>query len=549
MTNQTNSLPDEWVLLSEAVLLIAYNTTLKSQIQTKFMELYNSGLHPDWIKHVGINKYRFNKKYLEDFCRVYGFDLAAPLDRNAQDYKTNDWFSAKDLRAYLPGSERQINNILKELQVQMPAAIQTKLNGPFMRLCLHKDYISTLKNIVKQRDIKRIHTLLNNISFVEKDGPDEWISATDLRQLILNGAENREFLHDMLVAILQTGLYPFVIHNTSNKRFLFNKKYLYEFCKQCQFGVKDTPNKKITWLRVVDLQKIISKPCKDFSQTLTAALRDLYESGKHPDWVCHPSERRYYLNKKYVVQFAKMYKFNLVCRDTRTDEWLSATEIVLQVKRVSAYNILQLLQKHQADMPSWIQVKLKHQLPCLCLHRDHIQDFCKTANIQMLEDKNIKTSDWFSVSEYRLFLKDFDASTQMESLEAAFKIISQTYPDWVQPKLCKSGEIKLCLHKKHVQDFCVQTGFVCDNKKTEDWLDVRELGLVLNMSPAKILVILKMNQKNNSDIIQIKYIGSAPALCLKSDSVAKITEWQKDIDIDSAGKMLIVLQNLRTKLK
>lgn len=549
MTDQKNFLPDEWILLSEAVLLIAYNATLKPQIQNKFMELYNSGLHPDWIKYVGINKYRFNKKYLEDFCKTYGFDLAVPLDRNAQDYKTNDWFSAKDLRAYLPGSERQINDVLKELQSQMPEAIQTKHNGPFVRLCLHKDYIDTVKNIVKQRETEKIHTLMQNITFVEKDGPDEWINASELRHLILNGAEDREFLRDILLSILKTGLYPFVIQYISGKRYLFNKKYLYEFCNQCQFGVKDTPNKNVKWLRVVDLQKIISKPCKDFSKALTSVLKDLYEHGKHPDWVCHPSERRYYLNKKYVAQFAKMYNFNLVCRDSRTDEWLSATEIVLQVKRVSAYNILQLLQKHQADMPSWIQLKLKHQLPCLCLHRDHVQDFCKTANIQMLEDKNIKTSDWFTVLEHRLFLKEFDASTQMESLEAAFYIISQTHPDWVQPKLCKSGEIKLCLHKKHIQDFCNQTGFVCDNRKTEDWLDVRELGLVLNMSPAKILVVLKMNQKNNPDIIQIKHIGSAPALCLKSDSISKITEWQKDIDIDSAGKMLIALQNQRTKLK
>ena len=547
--NKDDTMPDEWILLSEVVSLIAYNITLKIQIQNKLMELYQSGLHPDWIKRIGVNRYRFNKKYLENFCKVYGFDLATPLNRNNPDYKTHDWLSAKDLRAYLPGSEKQISDILKELQPQMPNAIQIKHNGPIVRLCLHKDYIQTVKNFVSQRDTGKTQVLMQNIVFVEKDGPDEWINASALRQFISNSIENREYLHNILIRIAKTGLYSFVIRQTSKARYMFNKKYLKEFCNQCQFGMKDTPDKNITWLKVVDLQRIISKPNEDFSKTLTTALKDLYTKGKHPDWVCHPSEHRYYLNKEYVAHFAKMYKFNLICRDTRTDEWLTPTEIVSQIQFGSPNMVLNLLQKYQSQMPEWIKTKRKYQLACLCLHRDRIEEFCKLANIKMLEGEHIKTSDWFSVLEYRLFLKNFDAATQMDALQAAFEIVAKTHPDWIQPKLCKSGETKLCLNKNHIKDFCAETDFVCDNKKTEDWLDVRELGLMLNMSPAKILVVLQVNQKSHSDIVQIRYLNSTPVLCLKRGHIDKIAQWQQELDIDGMANILNIIQNKKSKLK
>ncbi len=547
----TNSFPDEWITLNDVVLLIAYNEVLRTKIMDTLIDLHSKGQHPDWIKQTHVNRYKFNKKYLEAFCKEYGFDLAAPIKRHAVDYKSKNWLCTKELRQYLPGSESQILTILQKLQSQMPDAIKEKQNGPVVRLCLHKKYIDTVKSIINKETAKQIQNVDTNTiyanCFMEKTGPDEWISLTYVRNLILNGLEERDRLHDSLMALYNTQQYPNWIQRATKKQYMFNKKYLPEFCMMYSFEIKDTPDSNIKWLRIVDLQHLISKSCQDFSKTLTAALQDLHSRHIFSNWVCRPSESRYYLNEKYLIPFTKMYNFRLICQDTRTEEWLSAAEIWQQTKCIEFNKISRLLKKHQSDMPEWIQTKRKKQLPCLCLHRDHVSEFCKIAGIQLCKDTNAKTSEWFATSEYRLFLKDFDANTQTNALETAFTNIAKTHPDWIQYKTCKNGQERLCLHKNHVADFCTETGFICNNKKTEQWLDVRELGLMTHISPAKILVTLQNNQKANPEIIQIRRLSSRPVLCLHRDHVTKITEWMQNLDKKSIA--MIIVKDSGYKLK
>ena len=551
MMDTQNTFPNEWITLNDVVLLIAYNNVLRTKIMNALMDLYNKGQHPDWIKQIQTKRYRFNKKYLETFCKEYGFDLAAPIKRRSADYKSKNWLWTKELRQYLSGSESQILETLKKLQPQMPNAIKEKQNGPVVRLCLHKNYINNVKSIITKEISEQIQnvdtaTIYANC-FMEKNGSDEWINLTDVRNLILHGLEERDRLHDSLMALHNTQQYPNWIRRTTKKQYMFNKKYLPEFCMMYSFKIKDTPDKNIKWLRIVDLQRLISKSCQDFSKILTAALQDMHSKQMFSDCVCRPSESRYYLNEKYLILFTKMYNFQLLCQDTKTEEWLSVAEILQQTKCIEFNKIKQLLQKHQPDMPKWIQTKRKKQLPCLCLHRDHIKEFCKIAGIQLCKDKNAKTSDWFVTSEYRLFLKDFDANTQMSALETAFANIAKKHPDWVQYKTCKNNLQRLCLNKNHVADFCAETGFICDNKKTEQWLDIRELGLITDISPAKILVILQQNQPENPEIIQIRYLSSTPVLCLHRDYVAKIAQWRQNLDNKKLS--MITVQNSRFKLK
>ncbi len=551
MTNTQNNFPNEWITLNDVVLLIAYNSVLKPKIMNTLIGLYNNGQHPDWIKQTKANRYKFNKKYLEDFCKEYGFDLAASVKRRSADYKSKNWLYTKELRQYLPGSESQILTTLQKLQTQMPYAIKEKQNGPTVRLCLNVNYVDIVKNIIH----KEISEQINNANtstifadgFLEKSGPDEWITFTDVRNLILNGIEERDRLHDSLMNLYDTKQYSNWIRNATKKQYIFNKKYLPEFCMIYSFGIKDIIDTNIKWLKIADLQLLISKSCQDFSKVLTTALKDLHDRNLFSDWVCRPSESRYYLNEKYLIPFTKMFNFNLKCQDIRTEAWLSAAEVWQQTRHIEINDINKLLKKHQPDMPEWIQTKRKKQLPCLCLHRDHIKEFCKIAGIQLCKDKNAKTSDWFVTSEYRLFLKDFDANTQMSALETAFENIAKKHPDWVQYKTCKNNLQRLCLNKNHVADFCAETGFICDNKKTEQWLDIRELGLMTDISPAKILVILQQNQPENPEIIQIRYLSSTSVLCLHRDYVAQIAQWQQNLD--SKKLSMITVQNSRFKLK
>lgn len=523
-TSRTNNnqFPDEWVMLSDIVLLIAYNRVLKQKIYDSFMDLFRSGTHGNWIKCIGKNNYKFNKTHLEEFCELYGFDLVAPIDRNAPDYKSAEWLRCKELRNYLPGSESQIRDVLRIMQHKMPDAIQNRRNGPFVHLCLNIKYIDTIKNIMEYEYSKQVHNT-KPISAGNKMGADEWVGPAEIRNLIFNGIEERQRLHDSLMDLYTKGQHPDWIRQIKSTRYLFNKKYLSDFCKMYGFGIKDKRDNSIKWLTVVELQHIISKPNEQFSKTLTAALQDLYSKGAHPDWVYHPSTKRYYLNAAYVSDFAKMYNFNLICPDKRTDDWLSATEISMQIN-ASVDKIIKLLTKHQSDMPEWIQTKRKKQLPCLCLHRDHIKEFCAVAQLT-LNDRSTKTSDWYSVAEHRLFLKNFDETTQMNALIQAFEEVSKTHPDWIQPKTTKNGVSKLCLNKKHIQDFCDLTGFICDTQKTEQWLNAEDLGLMLNISPSKIAKILEAHKNTNPDIIQIKHNNSWWYLCLHQDYVYKIQGW------------------------
>ena len=527
--NQTNKkqFPDEWVMVSEIVLLVAYNRVLKQKIYDAFIDLYNSGKHADWIKRVAKDRYKFNKTHLEAFCELYGFDLIVPIDRTAPDYKSAEWLCCKELRNYLPGSDSQIRDVLRILQTKMPDAIQNRRNGPFVHLCLNIKYIDTVKTIMEYECAQQVHNA-KVVSAKEKIGIDKWVGLTEIRNLILNGVEERQRLHDSLLDLYAKGEYPNWIKKIGSNRYKFNKKYLSDFCSMYGFGIKDNRDDSIKWLTVAELQHIISKPNEHFSKTLTAALQDLYSKRTHPNWVYHPSTRRYYLNKKYVAEFAQMYNFDLICKDKRTVEWLSATELSMQIN-ASVENIIKLLKKYQNNMSEWIQTKRKNQLSCLCLHRDYVKTFCEMAQLAFNEQIT-KTSDWFSVTEYRLFLKNFNEKTQMNALIQAFESVAKNHPDWVQPKTTKGGTTKLCLSKEHIKDFCDLTGFICDIQKTEQWLNAEELGEMLNISPSKIVKILEMHKATNPDIIQIKYKNSWRAVCLHRDYVNKIAEWHKDIE-------------------
>ena len=98
--------------------------------------------------------------------------------------------------------------------------------------------------------------------------------------------------------------------------------------------------------------------------------------------------------------------------------------------------------------------------------------------------------------------------------------------------------LKLCLNKKYVQDFCNVTGFICNKTKTEQWLNAKDLGLMLDVSPTKILQILQIQQKTNPEIIQIKYKGSWSSLCLHRDYVYKIQEWQQNAEKNQSNNTL-----------
>jgi hypothetical protein len=304
--------------------------------------------------------------------------------------------------------------------------------------------------------------------------------------------------------------------------------------------MREHVDKSIKWLSVYELTRRLTRQTPEgFSKNITNALRDLYTNPPYSNMVCKYSQERFGLNPNYLELFANKYGFKIKCKDKRTEDWITSTQLCTLIYGMTPPQMNNLLQKYQNKMPEWIKTKISYQLPCLCLHRDHLAEFCQIAKLKMCESMT-KTPDWLTLGECRLYLKDFDENTQMDSLAFMFKTQSKIHPDWIQYKMTKSGKQVLCLNKKYLPQFCAATGFVCNNAKTEQWLNAKELCNLLNMSPAKILDILQKHKDAYPDIIKTKCKYNYSYLCLRSDCVDMVCKWKEQLN--KTTNMLELLQ-------
>ena len=533
-----NDLPieDEWLTVTEIRYLIADGRVQKNRIYSSVKELYDTGKYLDWIRHDTPKRYKLNKKYLEDFCTKCGFELIAPIDRSAANYKTSVWLNHRDLTKYFAYSERKIIKILNTLQNKIPQAIQIKQNGKFSDLCLHKDYVEYVLSVVSLSEIlnKNQQPQKNIVkSCVNDNTSDKWITLSAARGLIMDGVILHKQIRDSFQCVYDSGEHPewFKARSKKSKQFLFNKKYLKDFCALYGFEMREHIDNSIKWLSVYDLtQRYLTRQTSEgFSKSITNALRDLHAKQPYSNVVCKYSPERFGLNPDYLESFANMYNFKIRCKDKRTEDWLTPTQLCTLIHGMTPPKINNLLQEYQSRMSEWIKTKITYQLSCLCLHRDHVAEFCNIAQLKMCEAMT-KTPGWLTVGECKLYLKDFDEKTQMDLLTFVFETQSKIHPDWIQYKITKSEKQILCLNKKYLSQFCVATGFVCDNAKTEQWLNTKELCNVLNMSPATILDILQKHENVYPDIIKTRYKYSFPYLCLRADCVDMICKWKEQLD-------------------
>ncbi|MBQ6110026.1 MAG: hypothetical protein IJL05_01465 [Alphaproteobacteria bacterium] len=539
-------LKDEWLTVTEIRCLIADSLIQKNRINSSLKELYDSGVCHNWVRHDTPKTYKLNKKYIEQFCNKYGFELVTPINRDAPDYKTQDWLNPRELTRYFAYHERKIIKILDTLKNKMPQAIQIKQNGRLSCLCLHKDYIEYVLSIVSlSENLNSNHQPQKNgiKPCVNTNESDEWITLSAARNLIMDSIVLRKQIRDSFERLYNSDEHPEWFKNKSDtsKQFLFNKKYLKDFCVLCGFEMREQIDNNVKWLSVYDLtQRYLTRQIPEgFSKSITNALRDLHTNPPYSNMVCKYSQERFGLNPDYLELFANTYGFKIKCKDKRTEDWITPTQLCTLVHGITPPQMNCLLKEYQNQMPEWIKTKISYQLSCLCLHRDHVAEFCHIAKLKMCESMT-KTPNWLVPYECRLYLKDFDENTQMDSLVFMFEIQSKTHPDWLQYKITKSGKQVLCLNKKYLPQFCAATGFVCDNAKTEQWLNAKELCCILNMSPATILNILQKHKDVYPDIIKTRYKYSFSYLCLRADCVDMVSKWKEQLN--KTTTMLELLQ-------
>lgn len=312
-TRRSKSTADEWINLSTLHNLVILPTTQRSLLRNYIVDLFKTpGYEGKWVKQVQKTNslYLFNKKYLKDFCVMYHLNLRDKPDT------------------------------------------QTKHFNPSV-------YDEQLHKIIQT---------------IEQDR-DNWVKASALTSFIVNGNDRRDDIKKALLDLLKHAERRQWLHVNRKTHCKFNTKYLKQFCELYGFEIRGVLTPDTKWIQATSLMDLFSVKTQDSNDKITVAqaLKDLYDKGTHPDWICKISETRFYLDTQHIEEFAEMYNFHIVSREKRTDQWMTpcAVRKIVTNTQISTADIVKLLKQHKDSHPDWI----RHIGYALCLNRDYLPDF------------------------------------------------------------------------------------------------------------------------------------------------------------------------------
>ncbi len=547
----------DWLSISEISHQISYS---KSSIRT-ILEQYKNKM-PDIIQTKQTLKGRVlcvHKQHLNKIQEI----IEQTTDDNCATQKPIVWLSKHKLAQMIRGGQENHNQITAFLM-----DLYSKPNRPdWIRRISAKRYVvradhvqefcdlyglQPCYNLVNKRTSKIIESTNDNDNVANNS--DNWITKTELRTLIIDGIKNRKILQQAMIDLFNRPDHNDWIRKTSNRRYVFNKKHLVEFCKMYNLELCDKPvaqHKRHTrdlrkkpintivneWLNATEVRQQIMNG-SDLRHKIRDALIDVCNRPECCNWVKQLSAKRILFNKKYLDEFCTQYGFEHYTVFDSSIHWLQPTEILHSFYVTPRQNKTFILAAakdlyNKGTHPDWVY-KISEQR--YLLNVEHIQEIAKMYGFCVANIVDKRTEEWLTPIKIKQTTKTVLSTHQITKLLENYK---NTMPEYIQHK--KKG---LCLNRNHIDTFCALPEFTID----ETWLGSQRLSNMLNIPSKEILHILQTHQNQHPDIVQIRKIRRYPCLCLRADSVSLIEKWRQELKRAYTASLVNLLKiTLRNK--
>ena len=111
-THTVKKYDGDWLKQTDVQKLILNGADKRQQIHEAMLDLYNQKSDSDWIRRISPSRYILNKKYLQQFCDMYTFEL-----RDIPDASTK-WVTIVELKHILYDKSNNITTALKDLRTK-----------------------------------------------------------------------------------------------------------------------------------------------------------------------------------------------------------------------------------------------------------------------------------------------------------------------------------------------------------------------------------------------------------------------------------------------
>jgi hypothetical protein len=560
--------------------------------------------------------------FIQEFCHNNNLEYM---------YKTSDWLSVGEIADKMPYSRPSIRTILEQYKDKMPNIIQTKQTYNGYMLCVHKQHLNKIQEIIEQEledntpaqkpiiwlaknklvqmirgaqgdydiinaplidlynkpnrpdwirrtsakryviradhlqefcdlyGLRPCYNLVNKRTSkiieadqsntkISNDNVDNWITKTELRNLIIDGIKNRTKLHQALITLFNRPDHNDWVRKTTSRRYIFNKKHLTEFCTINNFELCDAPitrqkrhspdlrKKDIKktlnqWLNATEVRQQIMNG-SDLRHKIHDALIDVCHRPDCRNWIKQLSTKRVLFNKVYLDEFCKQYGFERYTVFDKSIHWLTPSEIVHSFSVTPKQNKTLILVAAKdlyakGTHPDWIyKISAQRYL----LNAEHIQEIGKMYGFCIENIEGERTEEWLTPTEIKQTTKTVLSTRQITKLLEKHK---SAIPEVIQRR--RKG---LCLHRDHLERFCALADFTIDTT----WLGSQRLSNMLNIPNEEILHILKAYQNKYPDVIQTRKLRRYPCLCLRADSVNLIKKCQQELKQTYTNNLINLLK-------
>ena len=243
---------------------------------------------------------------------------------------------------------------------------------------------------------------------------EEWLSSEDFRYTIRNGSVlgGQPKITGALLSLFRRKNHPDWIQMRQgpvHRIICIHRDHFDEFCKMFGFESNLVPQKTDEWVGLDELGEILKNGYRS-REPIKKAMTDLYNSSNRPDWIQRRRSGNHssiYIRRDRIVEFCSMYNFIIISNEQKTDEWFTTKELqglVVGGKVVGgSLKITKALQAiyHSDKRPDWIQTRRSGVHTPICVHRDHVKDFCDLAGLKFRGDKTKKPT---AKAEIRKFI-------------------------------------------------------------------------------------------------------------------------------------------------
>lgn len=542
-----------WLSVSEIANQLQYS---KSSIRT-ILERYKDKM-PDIIQ----TKQTYNgyvlcirKQHLNKFQGI----IESEAEENTPAQKPIVWLAKNKLAQMIRGAQGDYDIITAPLMdlynkpdrpdwIRRISAKRYVIRADHLQEFCNLYGLQPCYNLINKRTLKITETDQGNTK-ISNDNIDNWITKTELRNLIIDGIKNRNRLHQALIKLFNRPDHNDWVRKTTGRRYIFNKKHLVDFCMTNNFelcdapitrqkrhtrdlrtkAIKETPNK---WLNATEVRQQIVNGC-DLRHEIHNALMDVCNRKDCRNWIKQLSAKRILFNKAYLDEFCKQYRFECYKVFNNSIHWLTPSEIVHSFSVTPKQNKTLILVAAKdlhakGTHPDWVY-KISEQR--YLLNAEHIQEIGKMYGFSIANIEGERSEEWVTPTKIKQATKTVLSARQITKLLEKHK---SAMPENIQYR--RNG---LCLHRDCIEVFRrALPEFTIDNT----WLGSQRLSNMLNIPSEEILHVLKAYQNKYPDIIQTRKLHRYPCLCLRADSVILIEKWRQELKQTYTNNLIDLLK-------